>query len=116
MGTREPAVGDARTHADHEGVGRSRRARGARPGASAVARGLQLVGERVADPAPDIRCRRQRRAALRCLAQVEVRAPVNAAVVPADPVAIIVELRDPNNAKNAAIASVTAPVTLTGTG
>jgi len=41
---------------------------------------------------------------------------VNAAVVPADPVAIIVELRDPNNAKNAAIASVTAPVTLTGTG
>ena len=48
--------------------------------------------------------------------RVEVRVTVDAAVVPADPVAISVELRDPDNRKNAAIAAVTAPVTITATG
>ena len=41
---------------------------------------------------------------------------MDAAVVPADPAAISVELRDPDNRKNAAIAAVTAPVTITATG
>jgi beta-galactosidase len=48
--------------------------------------------------------------------QVEVQVTVDAAVVPADPVAISVELRDPDNRKNAAIAAVSAPVTITQTG
>lgn len=48
--------------------------------------------------------------------RVEVQVTVDAAVVPADPVAISVELRDPDSRRNAAIADVTAPVTITATG
>jgi beta-galactosidase len=48
--------------------------------------------------------------------QVDVQVTVDAGLVPADPVAISVELRDPDNRENAAIATVTAPVTITATG
>jgi beta-galactosidase len=48
--------------------------------------------------------------------QVAVQVVVDAAVVPAGPVTIAVELGDPDDSQNALIATATVPVTITATG